>query len=101
MNAALRASRRQERRGAARYDGSVNSGSGNGWLRKNDVRTDTLSIEYKHTGAASYRLVAAELATAERNAVADGREMAFIVELGGREWVVLSEPFFAGLVQGA
>lgn len=53
MNAALRASRRQERRGAARYDGSVNSGSGNGWLRKNDVRTDTLSIEYKHTGAAS------------------------------------------------
>src|SRR6476620_4479996 len=54
-------SQRQERRQANKLGGSVNSGSGNGWIRKGDVRTDNELWELKITDAKSYSLKDAEL----------------------------------------
>jgi hypothetical protein len=68
----LRRSRRQERDGARRYGGSANPQSGAGGIN-NDVRTPTESIEFKRTDADSYRLKAADLMTAWRHALIDGR----------------------------
>lgn len=66
-------------------------GSGNGWVKKNDVRTPELSIEAKYTDSKGYRLTQAELHTAERHALIDGREMVFIVSFSGEEWAVIRE----------
>lgn len=87
-------SRKQEARGAKIFGGTVNSGSGNGWKRKNDVRTPDYSIEYKVTAKASYTLKAADLITAEKYALLDGRTMLFGIQLGGRNWVLLTEEDF-------
>lgn len=53
--------------------------SGSGGTVKNDVRNDQWSIEVKSTSAASYALRADVLAMAEKNALADGRQMALVV----------------------
>jgi hypothetical protein len=96
----LKASRKQEKRGAIKYGGSLNAGSGNK-DRKNDVRTDDLSIEYKYTGKKSFSLKQDELLQAERHALLDGREMAFGIQMGDRHWVVLSEETFEALLIGS
>ncbi|MDP9870425.1 MULTISPECIES: hypothetical protein [Streptosporangium] len=98
----LKDSRQQERRGAALHGGTVNSGSGNGPWRKNDVRTPTTSIEYKVTSAKQYPLKLAELLAAERQALLDnGRSMLFGIQMGGRNWLVMSEEDYLTLVQEA
>lgn len=96
----LRNSRAQEKRGAASFGGRVNSGSGNGWRHKNDVRTPEYSIEFKTTSKGSYSLKIAELLLAERNALADNKVMLFGLELGGRNWIILSEEDFHELTGG-
>lgn len=90
----LKKSQRQERSTASRYGGSVNSGSGNGWLRKNDVRTDEVSLEMKYTDAKSYSLKVEDLKKAERYALIDGREMAFGISFSGLEFVVIPEEYY-------
>jgi len=79
-NEHLKRSRLQEVRAARQYGGSVNSGSGNQWRRKNDVRTTEESIELKTTTKHSYSLKAAEIATALKNALLDDRMMVFEIE---------------------
>lgn len=85
-------SQRQERRLANQRDGSVNSGSGNGWIRKGDVRTDDELWELKITSAKSYSLKDAELQKNINHALVDGRMPIFLVEfkLTGNEYVILS-----------
>lgn len=88
-------SQRQERKGAVKYGGYRQSGSGNGWANKNDVRAPGLSIEYKYTDKKSYSLKAPELEQGEENALLDGgRDFALFVELNGREWVVTSRDYW-------
>ena len=87
----LRRSQAQEKRAATAFGGTVNSGSGNGVYRKNDVRTPQFSIELKTTTKRQYPLKADELAKAERHALLDGRTMLFGIEMCGRNWMVLSE----------
>ena len=88
MSDTKKASLRQERATAKREGGTVNPGSGNGWKRKNDVRTPEESIECKTTTKKSYTLKLDELLLAERNALLDGRRMRFELEMGGRIWVI-------------
>ena len=85
-------SQRQENRLAKQRGGSVNSGSGNGWIRKGDVRTDEELWELKITSAKSYSLKDAELQKNINQALIDGRRPIFLVEfkLTGNEYVVLS-----------
>lgn len=103
-----RKSKRQEVRAADRLDGRRVSGSGSGWVTKNDVKTDDLSIEIKYTDKKSYSLRYEDLQKAERNALLDsGREFAFLVGFGSRtsghalhierEYVVVSREYFESL----
>lgn len=84
----LKASRDQEKRLAAHFGGKRTPGSGNQWHTKNDVRTESLSIEAKTTAKGQYTLKARELEMGERNALLDNREFLFVIEMNGREWVV-------------
>ncbi|MER5754324.1 hypothetical protein [Streptomyces sp. NPDC002088] len=94
----LKKSQRQERRGAGLLGGTVNAGSGNGWVRKNDVRTPEYSVEYKVTSKGQYALKEKELITAEKQALLDGREMLFGLQMvGGRNWITMSEETFLTL----
>lgn len=99
MDPRIRASRKQEARVARDQAGRVTPGSGNGWAVKNDVKSAEWSFECKTTTKNSYRLTAGALAMAERNALLDGREMAFVTEINGRMWVTLSYENFTALTQ--
>jgi hypothetical protein len=86
----LKRSQRQERDWADDLDGRTTPGSGNTWARKNDVRSERWSLELKTTEKKQYSLKAADLRTAERNALMDGREFAFGIEMAGSTWVVMN-----------
>lgn len=86
-------SQRQERRLAKELTGTVNSGSGNGWVRKGDVRTEYELFELKITDAKSYSLKDAELDKLTTQALVDGRLPIFMVQFKttGNEWVIMSK----------
>ncbi len=88
-------SQRQERSLAKRYGGTVTPGSGSGWVAKNDVRTDDLSIEAKVTRAKQFTLKQDDLLKGEKYALADGKDFVFIVSFGGQEWAIQREADFA------
>lgn len=84
--------RQQEKDTAARYAGRVTPGSGNGWVAKNDIRTETESIECKTTAAASYTLKYMDLWKAYKTALMDGRRMVFEIQFEKRgRFVILAE----------
>lgn len=91
MDSRIRASRRQEIRGAKLHGGTRNSGSGNGPWRKADVRTPDELWEFKRTDKEQFTLKLRDLLTAEKHALSEGRSMRFGIEINGRHWVVLSE----------
>jgi hypothetical protein len=94
----LKQSRQQEQRGAQSLGGRVTPGSGNGWVTKNDVRAEDISVEYKHTVKKSYSLKQADLQKAQQHALMDsGRESVFIVGFGKDEYVVISRGYFESL----
>lgn len=100
-------SRKQEQAGAERLGGRRVAGSGSGWVTKNDVKTDDLSVEYKYTDKKSYSLKYADLLKAEKHAFEDSlRDFAFVVGFGEkhgqtlrveREYVVVSRSYFESL----
>jgi hypothetical protein len=96
-------SQRQERRLSNQVGGSVNSGSGNGWIRKSDVRSVDELWELKITSAKSYALKDAELEKNTNYALMDGRIPVFLVEFqgSGNEWVILSKDDYLELKQKA
>lgn len=98
-NRGLRRSQKQEKNLADRYDGKVNPGSGNGWIHKNDIRSEVFSFEAKTTEKSQYPLKLAELQLAERHALLSGREMVFVIEMGGRNWMVVSQETFDTILE--
>jgi len=96
-------SQRQERRLAIALGGSVNSGSGNGWVRKGDVRTEEELFELKITSAKSYSLKDAELEKNAEQALIDGRIPVFMVEFKttGNAWVIMSKDDYLTLREEA
>jgi hypothetical protein len=80
----------QERRVAKDIGGYPVAASGAGWAVKNDVRNAKWSIECKTTSKQQFTLTHRALTTAETHALLDNREMAFVIEMVGRQWVVLS-----------
>lgn len=91
---------RQESRLARLSGGSRNAGSGNGWVRKADVRSLRYLIEAKWTAKRSFTLKLQELRTLEHQAVIEGREPAFCIEFSedigngikvSRRYVILLE----------
>lgn len=73
-------SRLQERRGAKEYGGTVNAGSGNGWIRKADVRTDSELFEFKTTTKSSFPLKSTDLQKFWTQGLIDNRFPVFEVE---------------------
>lgn len=97
--ATVKDSQRQERTLAKQLQGSVNAGSGNGWVRKGDVRSDTELWECKVTSAKSYSLKQADLEKLNNQALLDGRMPVFLIEFmkTGDSFVVLSKDDFMEL----
>ncbi|WUF86880.1 hypothetical protein OHV16_25980 [Streptomyces sp. NBC_00470] len=91
----VRRSKRQEQRLSEKFPGGKrNPGSGNGWIYKNDIRSDQYSIEAKTTQARQFTLKLADLLTAERHALQSGRDMLFALEMGNRNWLIMAEELF-------
>jgi len=99
----VRDSQRQERRLASKLGGTVNSGSGNGWVRKGDVRTEDELFELKITDAKSFSLKDAELEKLTNQALVDGRMPIFMVQFKttGNEWVIMSKDDYLTLREEA
>lgn len=94
MDRRIKASRTQEKRLAQKIGGTTTAGSGSGWAVKNDVRNKRWSIECKTTASSRFAVTHAALVNAEKYALLDMRQMAFVVEMHGRNWVVISEANF-------
>src|SRR6267142_34725 len=99
----LKDSQKQERAFSHMVGGSLNSGSGNGWLRKADVRTEKELFELKITDKKSYALKDTELEKLSDQALIDGRIPVFMVEFKstGNSWVILSKEDYLTLREEA
>jgi hypothetical protein len=91
--ATVKDSQRQERALAREVLGSVNAGSGNGWVRKGDVRSERELWECKITSAKSFSLKYDDLRKVFEQAIVDGRIPIFMVEFmkQGESFVVLTK----------
>lgn len=93
--AILKASRKQEERTAKEYRGSRNAGSGSGWIRKNDVRSEEFLIENKlTTNGKSYTVKFVDLRDLEKRAILDNRTPVLQFDLGGKSYVILTNDDF-------
>lgn len=88
-------SRKQEQRSAKSYKGSRNAGSGSGWLRKNDVRTENILIENKFTtNEKQITLKHKDLTELIERAILEDRLPVLQFDLAERRYVVLTEDDF-------
>jgi hypothetical protein len=101
--ATVKDSQRQERALAREVLGSVNAGSGNGWVRKGDVRSDKELWECKITSAKSFSLKQADLAKLNTQALMDGRIPIFLIEFmkQGESFVILTKDDYMELREQA
>ena len=84
-------SQAQEKRTAKVHGGRVQPGSGNGWAKKGDVRTQAVLIENKRTDAKQITLRADVLEKIWTEAWAEGRMPEIHFELNGRHWIIQEE----------
>lgn len=97
----LARSRAQEARGASLHGGRRNAGSGNTPWKKNDVRVDRdYLIEYKRTDRKSITIKLEDLETCRTNALLEGRQPLFGIEIGGRDWVMAEAAEFERIRSG-
>lgn len=101
--ATVKDSQRQERALAKELRGSVNAGSGNGWVRKADVRASKELWECKITSAKSFSVKHAELNKLNNQALMDGRIPIFLIEFKeqGESFVILSKDDYMELREQA
>lgn len=98
--AILKKSVKQEKRSANHYRGSRNAGSGSGWLRKNDVRSEDFLIENKLTiGTKSITLKNVDLVELRERAILEDRIPVLQFDLSGRHYVVLVEDDFLTMIE--
>lgn len=86
------------------HGGSVTPRSGAGWAVKGDVRQpstgvlfDASLIEFKTTGKKSYTIKSAELEKNVYEAIADGRQPAFGIELNRERYIIIPEDLYLEL----
>lgn len=95
----MKTSKKQEQRSANTYRGSRNAGSGSGWLRKNDVRSSDLLIENKFTNnLKSYTIKFSDLSELRQRAIIEDRMPVLQFDLGGKQFVILTEDDFLMLL---
>ena len=97
----LKKSRKQEKQTADRYKGSRNAGSGAGWLRKNDVRTNNLLIENKFTdNVKQYSVKVKDMKELRKQALMEDRIPVLQVEIGGVRFITMYEDDFMEYFNG-
>jgi hypothetical protein len=97
----LKKSRKQEKRTADRYKGSRNAGSGAGWMRKNDVRTDKLLIENKFTdNVKGYSVKVKDMNELRKQALMEDRIPVLQIEIGGVRFITMYEDDFMEYFNG-
>jgi hypothetical protein len=93
----LKASRRQEQATAKRIGGRTNSGSGSGWVYRNDVRSDRFLVEDKRTdNERSITIKADDLRKLRINATRLDKVAVLEFYLGGHDYVILHRDDFVG-----
>ena len=85
---------KQERRTAEKLQGTVNAGSGNGWMRRQDVRTDEYLVENKRTGKKQITVKASDWKQLRHHALQDDRMPLMSLELDGRNYIMMEEDDF-------
>ena len=94
----MKRSKKQESKAADRYNGSRNSGSGSGWVRKNDVRTHELLIENKFTdNKKQYSVKVIDLVELRQRAILEDRIPVLQFEILGKGYVILNEDDFMSM----
>ena len=93
----LSRSKNQEKEVAGRLLGHTVVGSGNRWYAKGDVKSKDWLVECKRTDKQSYSLKKSELEKAIVEAVTDGREMMFQVEIDGLKLAIITMDKFVEL----
>ena len=94
----MKRSKKQENKAADRYNGSRNSGSGSGWVRKNDVRTHELLIENKFTdNKKQYSVKVIDLVELRQRAILEDRVPVLQFEILGKGYVILNEDDFMSM----
>ena len=93
-------SKKQELRTADKYKGSRNAGSGSGWMRKNDVRSEQFLIENKlTTGTKSYTIKSLDLRELEMRAILEDRTPILQFDLNNKSYVILMEDDFLEMIE--
>lgn len=90
-------SRNQEARVARDHGGKVTPGSGNRWFAKGDVKAKRFLIECKTTDKNSFRLELAVLRKIQMEAIAEGKDPAVCIDIGGVEYFVVPGYVFRNL----
>jgi len=90
---------KQEKRTANSYKGSRNARSGAGWLRKNDVRAESLLIENKlTTGTTQITVKVKDLTELQERAILEDRLPVLQFDVAGKRYVVLTEDDFLEMI---
>jgi hypothetical protein len=90
---------KQEKRTADSYKGSRNARSGAGWLRKNDVRAESLLIENKlTTGKTQITIKVKDLTELQERAILEDRLPVLQFDVVGKRYVVLTEDDFLEMI---
>lgn len=90
---------KQEKRTADSYKGSRNARSGAGWLRKNDVRAESLLIENKlTTGKTQITIKVKDLTELQERAILEDRLPVLQFDVAGKRYVVLTEDDFLEMI---
>lgn len=98
----MKKSLKQEKKAAASYRGSRQPGSGAGWVRKNDVRSENLLVECKLTeNLKTYTIKFSDLRELELRAIAEDRLPVLQFDLHGKQYVVLTQDDFLTLIPDA
>ena len=100
MSEQLKRSQKQESRIAKMTGGSKNAGSGNGWKRKHDVRSDEFLWEMKRTDKKQITIKLSDLESVRSVAWQEGRTPVFHIEIGTRRYVLLEEGDFLEMTGG-
>lgn len=95
----LKISVKQEKQSAKVYNGSRNSGSGSGWVRKNDVRAKDFLIENKFTmNKKSITIKEVDLRELRNHAILEDRTPVLQFNLVDRKYVILCEDDFLMMI---
>jgi hypothetical protein len=85
----------QERKLAARRNGSRQPGSGSGWRKRNDVREGRAILwEAKQTSGVSINVKLATWSSLRKNALMEGMMPALALRIGDTDLVVISQDEF-------